>query len=213
MDHETALSASPVPNWIYCKWPSEIKITYPLRASISSFQFKTNNLRDRNFQQGQRSFVPYSRLRNRGWMGRTQSTPWAVCSSNPPFGAAIHSTNYGDFGNPKSKLCRPAVSGEERSGVVYVDPKTPVLRSVVSFRQHSQNDFKLTIYRRIFNLNKSCETAALKAGSEIICLSRGHILFENLFVVSFLFLLRASMTFITEQDCKRQHIYKSTRLS
>lgn len=121
-----------------------------------------------------------------------------MCSPKPPFGAAIHSTNYGDFGNPKSKLVGQLSVGRRDQGVVYVDPKTPVLRSVASFRQHSRNDLKLTIYRRIVNLNKSCETAALKAGSEIICLSRGHILFENLYVVSFLFVLRASITFITE---------------
>lgn len=101
-------------NWIYSAWPSEI--TYPLRASISSFQSNTNNLRGRNFQQGLR---PLSRIQDYRiedeWGGHNRSLE-PCAAPNPAFGAAIHSTNYGDFGNPKSKLCRPAVSGEGSGG-------------------------------------------------------------------------------------------------
>lgn len=191
----------------------EIKITYPLRASISSFQSKTNNVWGRNFQQGQR---PLSRIQGYGiedeWGGHNRPPEPCTARTRPLVQRFIRQI-MAISEIPRVNFVGQLSVGRRDQGVVYVDPKTTVLRSVASFRQYSQNDFKLTIYRRIVNRNKSCETAALKAGSEIICLSRGHIIFENLYEVSFIFVLRASMTFITEYDCKRQHIYRSIRLS
>lgn len=126
-------------NSIYCKWPSEIKITYPLRASISSFQSKTNNLWGRNFQQGQR---PLSRIQGYGiedeWEGHNRPPEPCAARTRPLVQRFIRQI-MAISEIPRVNFVGQLSVGRRDQGVVYVDPKTSVLRSVASFRLYSQN--------------------------------------------------------------------------